>query len=436
MENHMFLEINNFGPISHADIHINKLNIVGGKNSTGKSTVSKLLYCFLRANSFDRQKLIMSSLNNQISRFDSRLNRLRQYDKNNRFFRNEIKTYDLNNLDLNMAIEYYGFLKSEFAELFYNGYDSYNKNVQKSIEDSYKLIEIIEDLINIILDDSYDLYFSMIKMLLDSEFDLSFKNSDNKVPEGEINDFKSNSFARIYGEDLEYLIDFENEFLAANGLIDLERIYFIDSLSIFDAFVLVNSETEHNKNLKSALFEEINEPDVFDDIIYKDTLNIEKKLNDILNGKMHFDKKGLNYIEDGDEISMKNTSSGIKQLAILQLLLEKRKLTPNSFLILDEPEVHLHPKWQIDFAAILVLIAKELDVSIHINTHSPMFIEALYTFSEYYDFEDFTNYYLSEVSDNGNKFNFTQIDSYELYKIYDNLGEPYDELDSIRLGRK
>lgn len=432
----MFLEINNFGPISHADIHINKLNIVGGKNSTGKSTVSKLLYCFLRANSFDRQKLIMSSLNNQISRFDSRLNRLRQYDKNNRFFRNEIKTYDLNNLDLNMAIEYYGFLKSEFAELFYNGYDSYNKNVQKSIEDSYKLIEIIEDLINIILDDSYDLYFSMIKMLLDSEFDLSFKNSDNKVPEGEINDFKSNSFARIYGEDLEYLIDFENEFLAANGLIDLERIYFIDSLSIFDAFVLVNSETEHNKNLKSALFEEINEPDVFDDIIYKDTLNIEKKLNDILNGKMHFDKKGLNYIEDGDEISMKNTSSGIKQLAILQLLLEKRKLTPNSFLILDEPEVHLHPKWQIDFAAILVLIAKELDVSIHINTHSPMFIEALYTFSEYYDFEDFTNYYLSEVSDNGNKFNFTQIDSYELYKIYDNLGEPYDELDSIRLGRK
>ena len=432
----MFLEINNFGPISHADIHINKLNIVGGKNSTGKSTVSKLLYCFLRANSFDRQKLIMSSLNNQISRFDSRLNRLRQYDKNNRFFRNEIKTYDLNNLDLNMAIEYYGFLKSEFAELFYNGYDSYNKNVQKSIEDSYKLIEIIEDLINIILDDSYDLYFSMIKMLLDSEFDLSFKNSDNKVPEGEINDFKSNSFARIYGEDLEYLIDFENEFLAANGLIDLERIYFIDSLSIFDAFVLVNSETEHNKNLKSALFEEINEPDVFDDIIYKDTLNIEKKLNDILNGKMHFDKKGLNYIEDGDEISMKNTSSGIKQLAILQLLLEKRKLTPNSFLILDEPEVHLHPKWQIDFAAILVLIAKELDVSIHINTHSPMFIEALYTFSEYYDFEDFTNYYLSEVSDNGNKYNFTQIGSYELYKIYDNLGEPYDELDSIRLGRK
>ena len=432
----MFLEINNFGPISHADIHINKLNIVGGKNSTGKSTVSKLLYCFLRANSFDRQKLIMNSLNNQISRFDSRLNRLRQYDNNNRFSRNEIKTYDLNNLDLNLAIEYYGFLKSEFAELFYNGYDSYNKNVQKSIEDSYKLIEIIEDLINIILEDSYDLYFSMIKMLLDSEFDLSFKNSDNKVPEDEINDFKSNSFARIYGEDLEYLIDFENEFLAANGLIDLERIYFIDSLSIFDAFVLVNSETEHNKNLKSALFEEINEPDVFDDIIYKDTLNIEKKLNDILNGKMHFDKKGLNYIEDGDEISMKNTSSGIKQLAILQLLLEKRKLTPNSFLILDEPEVHLHPKWQIDFAAILVLIAKELDVSIHINTHSPMFIEALYTFSEYYDFEDFTNYYLSEVSDNGNKFNFTQIDSYELYKIYDNLGEPYDELDSIRLGRK
>ena len=432
----MFLEINNFGPIAHADIHINKLNIVGGKNSTGKSTVSKLLYCFLRANSFDRQKLIMGSLNNQISRFDSRLKRLRQYKKNNHISLNKVKTYNFNNLDLDLAIEYYESLKVEFAELFYMGYDFYNKNVQKSIEDSYKLIDIIDDLINIILEDSYDLYFSMIKMLLDSEFDLSFINNDNKVLEGESNDSKSNSFARVYGEDLEYLIDFENEFLAANGLIDLERIYFIDSLSIFDAFVLVNSETEHNKNLRAALFEETNEPDVFDDIINKDIINIENQLNNILNGKMHFDKQGLNYIQDGDEISMKNTSSGIKQLAILQLLLEKRELTPNSFLILDEPEVHLHPQWQIDFAAILVLIAKDLDVSIHINTHSPMFIEALYTFSEYYDFEDFTNYYLSEISDSENKYIFTQIGAYELHKIYENLGEPYDELDSIRLGKK
>ena len=40
MENDLILEIDNVGPISHAKIDIGKINIIGGKNSTGKSTSS------------------------------------------------------------------------------------------------------------------------------------------------------------------------------------------------------------------------------------------------------------------------------------------------------------------------------------------------------------------------------------------------------------
>ena len=43
----MILELENIGPIDSAKINIGKVNIIGGKNSTGKSTSSKLLYCFL-----------------------------------------------------------------------------------------------------------------------------------------------------------------------------------------------------------------------------------------------------------------------------------------------------------------------------------------------------------------------------------------------------
>ena len=45
------LEIEDFGPIHKANINIGKLNIVGGVNASGKSTASKLLYCFLLAGS-------------------------------------------------------------------------------------------------------------------------------------------------------------------------------------------------------------------------------------------------------------------------------------------------------------------------------------------------------------------------------------------------
>ena len=65
-----------------------------------------------------------------------------------------------------------------------------------------------------------------------------------------------------------------------------------------------------------------------------------------------------------------------------------------------------------------------------------MFIEAMDTFSEYYDFEEYVNYYLTEKSeDNKYGFEFKKVPSDELYLIYDNLGDPYDYLDRVRLSK-
>ena len=46
------INIQNFGAISESNMNIGKINIVGGQNATGKSTASKLLYCFLKFNIF------------------------------------------------------------------------------------------------------------------------------------------------------------------------------------------------------------------------------------------------------------------------------------------------------------------------------------------------------------------------------------------------
>ena len=49
------MKIKGFGPVTEADIDINRINVIGGLNATGKSTASKWLYIYLKANSLKRQ---------------------------------------------------------------------------------------------------------------------------------------------------------------------------------------------------------------------------------------------------------------------------------------------------------------------------------------------------------------------------------------------
>ena len=51
-------------------------------------------------------------------------------------------------------------------------------------------------------------------------------------------------------------------------------------------------------------------------------------------------------------------------------MLMMNKIDGSNVLILDEPEVSLHPMWQNAFAEIIVLHAKEMNVNILLTTHS------------------------------------------------------------------
>ena len=125
---------------------------------------------------------------------------------------------------------------------------------------------------------------------------------------------------------------------------------------------------------------------------------------------------------------MKNTASGIKQIGIIQMLLNTRKLRENCFLIIDEPEVNLHPEWQIKYAKILILLAKKLNITLYLNTHSPLFIEAIRTYAETYNLLDETNFYLTGDSETKGKFDIEHIDTDDLNIIYSTLGRPYEIL--------
>ena len=235
--------------------------------------------------------------------------------------------------------------------------------------------------------------------------------------------FQGNDFKFIPGNvDESY---FNDESLVSD-------VFYIDNISILDLKVDGKTFLEHvnalNYNLDFDILKVNELPD--------DVKNVLSKIEIITEGTYPAPDCDYYFTKESVALLPQCIPSGIKQISVLWLLLANFKLQNGGFLLFDEPEVNLHPDWQFKFAEILVLLAKELNIKIYLNSHSPLFIEAMDVFTEIYDFEDSINYYLTEESEITGEYNFTKIESNELYKIYDNLGNVYKLVDQLRLKRR
>jgi predicted ATPase len=217
--------------------------------------------------------------------------------------------------------------------------------------------------------------------------------------------------SEIDDESLDYLIDSEDlsdlkddEIIFKTDFTPSD-IFYIDNLSILDLKDMDILRVDHIVHIKEAL----------EDDTTQNSSDILSKIHNIIKS----DCKNSQF------------SSGIKEIGIIQLLLQNSKLKEDSFLIIDEPESSLHPEWEIKYAEVLTLLAKELNVHLYLNSHSAMFIEAMSLYSQYYDLLDETNFYLTEKQSNG-KYNFKKINPKNMGEVYENLTSPYDELDKLK----
>ncbi|MBI9096479.1 MAG: ATP-binding protein [Sphaerochaeta sp.] len=114
-------------------------------------------------------------------------------------------------------------------------------------------------------------------------------------------------------------------------------------------------------------------------------------------------------------------------MGIIELLLRNGYLHDSTCLIIDEPETHLHPEWQIKLARLLVVLVAETSIKILLNTHSPYFVEAIRTYSKSYAIGDKTKFYFVEPQP---KFSSSITDvSNNITPIFELLAKPYRTLD-------
>jgi len=102
------------------------------------------------------------------------------------------------------------------------------------------------------------------------------------------------------------------------------------------------------------------------------SIELYQSLNTAIGGEITLSNTGaLSYTEKDSktEINLHNTALGITNLGIISLLLKKGILSKGSFLFIDEPEVHLHPSWQKTMVETLYALSKS-GVNVVIASHS------------------------------------------------------------------
>lgn len=154
------------------------------------------------------------------------------------------------------------------------------------------------------------------------------------------------------------------------------------------------------------------------------------QISKIIQGNINFDEEQqtLKFLNTKNQIvEIENLASGIKAFSIIQLLLKTGSINQDSILIIDEPEVHLHPDWLINYAEVLIELVKK-GITIILSTHSFYMLQALRKNIEINDLNDKLNVYLGTRQNGCSKFENKNGNLEEIYRMF---SKPYQKIQDL-----
>lgn len=423
----MKLNISNFAKIDNADIIIDGITVIAGENNTGKSTIGKILFSIFNSLydineqiqgqriseiNANNRKIIQNHINVQMD-----FKTYRQYTLyveryvNNIIFNNETFNKD------EIAAE----LNEQFKEKNNSIFDDYDIMLEEIADNIIRVMNISNDVIRKeIISRYFNSVFNRQINSLSSDRDINLADIDLQIKD------KHNKLSFSNNE----CNDFLGEINILHKAVYIDNPFIIDELSKYQDLNIIN------ETLKALLLNKKN--DIFDGVIgavmakekINDIMILLRKVvdgditNDQMTGEFYLQLNGYN-----EPVALLNLSTGMKSFVILKMLLEKGSLSEKDVVILDEPEIHLHPQWQIAYAELLVLLQKQFDLSVVVTTHSPYFVDAINLFSCKYATDSSVNYYISSVDNN--RVNMKNVTD-NIEEIYKKMVSPIEALDTLR----
>lgn len=287
-------------------------------------------------------------------------------------------------------------------EAFYLNLKSYHKLINDVFED-----KIIDDLFG---ENKKELLKSIQDSLQNEKLILDNlkKNINDNLKNLIISIFSnysqiSNNFIVSY-DNLQ--IKLENEILNikttnAHFKKKIEEIVFVETPLILEFKKFMNREKGktpyHIESLLKVLDTDYSFTDEEQDKFIAD---FTKKSHEIIQGNIesHGDSFIFNKTDDKN-YDIVNASSGIKSIGLLQYLVTNKALKKGSVLFWEEPEVHLHPTWQLKMIELFIELMNA-GVKVVFSTHSPYMCDYLNALSEKRDFKNRVSFNLLQEKDN------------------------------------
>lgn len=424
----MKLSINKIGKIKEANIEINGLTVIAGLNDTGKSTVGKILYAVFRALKFgpvffdETQKRVM--LANDVIPLCRKYLTLPQ--ANPRLLQ-----------EISLLLEKEpSMLPGEITKLENLSFEELRVLILK-IRETLSTQEVSAEFLTF-FQNIEETFHKNKTLSLDRKFAYTLSRTLNVMFGGDVRNSKHKDSGSLE------ILQHEKSVMKAETMPTLTAS--LDNVlknSIYGDVVYLESpllmdllDLKSNIRLKPHWGE-------LRDLMYLEALpqkwagdSVNKELLDFIqqeifkNSQVSFDSKRNEFVyqvdETAEKISMINVACGVKSFVLLFLILKLNILKKDVVLVVDEPENHLHPSFQIKYAELIALMVKR-GFSVVLTSHSPTMIQALAYYTEGAEFKRKTSFYLATQIEEENYSRFENV-SDDLERIYSNLITPTDKL--------
>ena len=413
-----------FRAVESAELELPGITVIAGKNGSGKSSISKVLYSIL----------------DTATRFDVFVSADIEEKRSHLFS-------DVVDLVLNFAYQLQDMPRDVVRTLFPN---SRTTNPQSWILDAKKVFGEYQHLF-VQNQDAVSTFLTRALSIGVDEKMCSSPIAFLDSVKGMFEKLESEKAEKTYVRPLDVLnerllgfleqpIDFErtNVYFDNDPLVKLmtnrvdspvnvKSVYYIDTPWVSDLCDMRRSRfedrrLEHREHLARAL--------------RTPSKNASAPLFDILRSVVHGETEskrtnvGYRLLFKSDDFqqifSLFHCATGVKAFSLLQLLLASWKLDEGTLLILDEPESNLHPEWIVEYARAVVLLHKIFGVRFLVSTHSTDFVAGLQAIAKKESVESNVRFYLAERKASG-LYEFCP-QGFDISSIFDSFNMSLDKI--------